>query len=147
MGMFSSAKKEGKKAPTTGAASPSPGKSPGARAAPGDGRKRVAVVGSGIAGLSAAYLAHRNGHDVTLFERGDVCGGHALTVDSSVGPVDLGFQVRFSGSFFLESIGFDVPGDRLDARAGGGAVSYPEDPSARASDGNARFLFARRARV
>ena len=94
MGMFSSPKKEGKKAPTTDAASPSPGKSPGARAAPGDGRKRVAVVGSGIAGLSAAYLAHRNGHDVTLFERGDVCGGHALTVDSSVGPVDLGFQVR-----------------------------------------------------
>ena len=94
MGMFSSPKKEGKKAPTAGAASPSPGKSPGARAAPGDGRKRVAVVGSGIAGLSAAYLAHRNGHDVTLFERDDVCGGHALTVDSSVGPVDLGFQVR-----------------------------------------------------
>ena len=101
MGMFSSAKKEGKKAPTTGAASPSPGKSPGARAAPGDGRKRVAVVGSGIAGLSAAYLAHRNGHDVTLFERGDVCGGHALTVDSSVGPVDLGFRcARLDSSFF-----------------------------------------------
>ena len=101
MGMFSSPKKEGKKAPTAGAASPSPGKSPGARAAPGDGRKRVAVVGSGIAGLSAAYLAHRNGHDVTLFERGDVCGGHALTVDSSVGPVDLGFQVRAPCLFFF----------------------------------------------
>ena len=101
MGMFSSPKKEGKKAPTAGAASPSPGKSPGARAAPGDGRKRVAVVGSGIAGLSAAYLAHRNGHDVTLFERGDVCGGHALTVDSSVGPVDLGFQVRALCLFFF----------------------------------------------
>lgn len=92
MGMFSSAKKKGKRAPS--AAPPSPGASPGARAPPGDGRKRVAVVGSGIAGLSAAYLAHRNGHDVTLFERDDVCGGHALTVDSSVGPVDLGFQVR-----------------------------------------------------
>jgi phytoene dehydrogenase-like protein len=58
------------------------------------------VVGSGIAGLSAAYLAHRNGHDVTLFERDDVCGGHALTVDSSVGPVDLGFQVRVQTFFF-----------------------------------------------
>mmetsp|Transcript_1925 Transcript_1925/g.7990 ORF Transcript_1925/g.7990 Transcript_1925/m.7990 type:complete len:1321 (-) Transcript_1925:972-4934(-) len=93
MGMFSSAKKEGKRAPSAGTAPPSPGASPGARAPPSDGRKRVAVVGSGIAGLSAAYLAHRNGHDVTLFERDDVCGGHALTVDSSVGPVDLGFQV------------------------------------------------------
>lgn len=100
MGMFSSAKKEGKRAPSAGAAPPSPGASPGARAPPGDGRKRVAVVGSGIAGLSAAYLAHRNGHDVTLFERDDVCGGHALTVDSSVGPVDLGFQVRVLTFFF-----------------------------------------------
>ena len=99
MGMFSSAKKEGKRAPSAGAAPPSPGASPGARAPPGDGRKRVAVVGSGIAGLSAAYLAHRNGHDVTLFERDDVCGGHALTVDSSVGPVDLGFQVRVQTFF------------------------------------------------
>jgi predicted NAD/FAD-binding protein/cyclopropane fatty-acyl-phospholipid synthase-like methyltransferase len=98
--MFSSAKKEGKRAPSAGAAPPSPGASPGARAPPGDGRKRVAVVGSGIAGLSAAYLAHRNGHDVTLFERDDVCGGHALTVDSSVGPVDLGFQVRVQTFFF-----------------------------------------------
>ena len=104
MGMFSSAKKEGKRAPSAGAAPPSPGASPGARAPPGDGRKRVAVVGSGIAGLSAAYLAHRNGHDVTLFERDDVCGGHALTVDSSVGPVDLGFQVRVQTFFFLSSL-------------------------------------------
>jgi predicted NAD/FAD-binding protein len=37
---------------------------------------------------------HRNGKNVTLFEAGDVCGGHALTVDSTAGPVDLGFQVR-----------------------------------------------------
>ena len=104
MGMFSRAKK-GKKARTAGDAPPSPGMSPDARAPPSDGRKRVAVVGSGISGLSAAYLAHRNGHDVTVFERGDVCGGHALTVDSSVGPVDLGFQVRLVNLF---SVGGEV---------------------------------------
>ena len=54
----------------------------------------MAVVGSGVSGLSAAYLMHRNGKNVTLFESGDVCGGHALTVNSTAGPVDLGFQVR-----------------------------------------------------
>ena len=62
--------------------------------APTPERRSVAVVGSGVAGLSAAYLMHRNGRDVTLFEAGDAYGGHALTVDSTAGPVDLGFQVR-----------------------------------------------------
>jgi len=57
-------------------------------------QNRVAVVGSGIAGLSAAYLMHRNGRQVTLYEAAATCGGHALTVDSTAGPVDLGFQVR-----------------------------------------------------
>jgi monoamine oxidase len=92
MGIFSSGKKS-RKPPTDGTA-PSLAKSPSARESSDDDKKHVAVVGSGIAGLSAAYLAHRNGYKVTLFEQGDMCGGHALTVDSSVGPVDLGFQVR-----------------------------------------------------
>tara|TARA_B110000977_G_scaffold74839_1_gene101093 strand:- start:1400 stop:2083 length:684 start_codon:yes stop_codon:yes gene_type:complete len=93
MGMFSASKP--KKPPTTAA----PGSAPSSGSSADDGSpsstgKHVAVVGSGIAGLSAAYLAHRNGHKVTLFEAGAKCGGHALTVGSSVGPVDLGFQVR-----------------------------------------------------
>jgi NADPH-dependent 2,4-dienoyl-CoA reductase/sulfur reductase-like enzyme len=70
----------------------------GAGGAAGNGKnppRRVAVVGSGVAGLSAAYLAHRNGMDVTLYESSGKCGGHALTYDSpTAGPVDLGFQVR-----------------------------------------------------
>ena len=60
----------------------------------GRNKNKVAVVGSGVAGLSAAYLMHRNGKDVTLYESAPRCGGHALTVDSTAGPVDLGFQVR-----------------------------------------------------
>jgi|TARA_B110000977_G_scaffold200360_1_gene290580 monoamine oxidase len=86
--MFSSAKKAPTAAPDATSASPPTAFAPGAS------QKHVAVVGSGIAGLSAAYLAHRNGFKVTLFESSDTCGGHALTVDSTVGPVDLGFQVR-----------------------------------------------------
>src|SRR4029453_12239770 len=37
--------------------------------------KRVAVVGSGPAGLAAAQQLCRAGHDVTLFERADRLGG------------------------------------------------------------------------
>jgi predicted NAD/FAD-binding protein len=55
--------------------------------------KRVAVVGSGITGLSSAWMLHRAGAKVTLFESAPVCGGHTLTDDSSGHAVDLGFQV------------------------------------------------------
>jgi predicted NAD/FAD-binding protein len=57
---------------------------------------RIAVVGSGIAGLSAAWLLARE-HQVTLFEAAPRLGGHTNTVDVSLDgfthPVDTGFLV------------------------------------------------------
>lgn len=57
---------------------------------------RIAVVGSGIAGLSTAWLLSR-WHDVTLFEADTRLGGHTHTVDVSLDgqtfPVDTGFLV------------------------------------------------------
>jgi len=47
----------------------------------GDTRRRVAVVGSGPAGLAAAFYLRRSGHRVTVYERRDVAGGmlrHAI---------------------------------------------------------------------
>jgi cyclopropane-fatty-acyl-phospholipid synthase len=56
--------------------------------------QRIAVVGSGIAGLGSAWLLHRAGHDVVLYEAEAQCGGHTLTDETEAGsPVDLGFQV------------------------------------------------------
>ena len=42
---------------------------------------RIAVVGAGITGLSAAWLLHSAGHDVTVYEQSDHLGGHAHTVE------------------------------------------------------------------
>jgi len=42
---------------------------------PGDGEKKVAVVGGGIAGLEAARVAARRGYQVTVFEKGEKLGG------------------------------------------------------------------------
>lgn len=49
---------------------------------------RVAIVGSGISGLSAAHVLQRD-HDVTVFEASARPGGHVYTVDG----VDMGFIV------------------------------------------------------
>jgi predicted NAD/FAD-binding protein len=58
---------------------------------------RIAVVGSGIAGLGSALLLTRQGHAVTLFEASHEPGGHAhtvaVTLDGSTFPVDTGFLV------------------------------------------------------
>ena len=60
------------------------------------GRKRIAVVGSGISGASAAWALHA-AHDVTLFEADSRAGGHTATVDvdydGTILPVDTGFIV------------------------------------------------------
>ena len=76
---------------------------------------KLAVVGSGISGLSAAYHFSKN-HKVDLFEQDDHFGGHSLTYDikeeDKVVPVDLGFIV-FNEQTYPNLISFfrelDVP--------------------------------------
>jgi predicted NAD/FAD-binding protein len=59
-------------------------------------RQNIAVIGSGIAGMSAAWLLSRR-HNVTVYEKDGRLGGHSntATVNTSAGPtpVDTGFIV------------------------------------------------------
>ena len=60
--------------------------------------RRIAIVGSGIAGLTCAHVLGPK-HDVVLFEADDRLGGHANTVDvddAAAGTlgVDTGFIVH-----------------------------------------------------
>jgi predicted NAD/FAD-binding protein len=58
---------------------------------------RIAVIGSGIAGLGSAHLLDSQGHDTVVFEADRRPGGHSHTVDVALGgitfPVDTGFLV------------------------------------------------------
>lgn len=81
------------------------------------GRKTVAVIGSGISGLSAAWLLSKQ-HAVTLFEKDDRFGGHSNTVavktEDGMIPVDTGFIVFNPVNYpnltqLFKHIGVDAP--------------------------------------
>ncbi|KAJ2415562.1 hypothetical protein GGI10_001612 [Coemansia sp. RSA 2530] len=55
--------------------------------------KHVAVVGSGLAGLSVAYFLRQGGHTVDLFERGASAGMDLASVDVDGHRVDVPFRV------------------------------------------------------
>lgn len=59
-------------------------------------RLKVAIIGTGISGMSAAWLISQR-HSVTIYERDERLGGHSHTVDAPNGnttiPVDTGFIV------------------------------------------------------
>jgi predicted NAD/FAD-binding protein len=57
---------------------------------------KIAIVGTGISGMVAAYLLHHH-HDITVFEAADYIGGHTNTLDVTLNgrtyAVDTGFIV------------------------------------------------------
>eukprot|EP00163_Fabomonas_tropica_P003683 TRINITY_DN13192_c0_g2_i1.p1 TRINITY_DN13192_c0_g2~~TRINITY_DN13192_c0_g2_i1.p1 ORF type:complete len:422 (+),score=26.76 TRINITY_DN13192_c0_g2_i1:50-1315(+) len=61
-----------------------------------DNRQRIAVIGAGVSGLTAAWLLSEQ-HDVELFEANEYAGGHTNTEEVEVGgrvwPVNTGFIV------------------------------------------------------
>jgi len=49
---------------------------------------KIAIVGSGIAGMTAAYHLCRS-HDITVLEAADYIGGHTNTIDVIHGSVEF----------------------------------------------------------
>lgn len=56
---------------------------------------QIAIIGSGISGLAAAYRLGQLGHQVTLFEAAEYFGGHTHTVDVTLGGVTYGVDTGF----------------------------------------------------
>lgn len=77
-------------------------------------RKNIAVIGAGVAGISAAYALNKK-HRVTLFEAADYLGGHTNTIVLDRGSdqgvaIDTGFIVFNDRNYptfirFLKSLG------------------------------------------
>ncbi|GHB97555.1 NAD(P)/FAD-dependent oxidoreductase [Thermomonas carbonis] len=86
---------------------------------------RIAIVGSGISGLSAAWLLSRR-HEVVLFETNDYLGGHTDThrveVDGRTLDVDTGFIVHNPGNYPLLTRLFDELGVATQATTMGFSV-------------------------
>ncbi len=66
-------------------------------------RKKVAIVGSGSAGIAALWALNRSPHDVYLYEGSPRLGGHTHTVEFTKGNhktlVDAGFIVMNSATY------------------------------------------------
>lgn len=56
--------------------------------------KKVMVIGGGVGGLYAAYIAKKRGHDVTVYEKSDVLGGNMRLAAFPPGKGDLTGMIR-----------------------------------------------------
>jgi uncharacterized protein len=64
---------------------------------------KIAIIGGGASGMVSAYWLNKNGHDVTVFERQPILGGHIRSLNKNV-QVD-----KISKDTFLESGVLEFP--------------------------------------
>lgn len=58
-------------------------------------KKNVLVIGGGVAGMEAAYVAHKRGHHVVLCEKQDELGGLTRLAAVPIGKQDLTRVIQF----------------------------------------------------
>lgn len=92
---------------------------------PAEKKKRVAVVGGGVAGMETARVAAERGHSVTLYEKGAALGGLVNIAAQAPLRIDLGEPVRYY-THELQRLGVDI---RLGVNATASAV-LAEGPDA-----------------
>ena len=45
---------------------------------------KIAIIGGGASGMVTAYLLNKKGHNVTVFEKQPILGGHIRTLNKNV---------------------------------------------------------------
>lgn len=110
------------------------------------GRKKIAIVGTGCAGLGAAWALQDSDYDVHIFEKGETLGGHTSTKtwhhgDQEV-PVDTGFIVMNAATYpnflrFLKEVGVDTVKTEM-------TFGVSRDHGAFEWSGEARGIFAQK---
>jgi len=65
---------------------------------------RIAVIGGGIAGLSAAYELLKAGQEVHLFERSNFLGGQVVTIPLYGTPIELAYHHLFTSDVVMQEL-------------------------------------------
>jgi len=93
--------------PITCALNPSVGREREMEVTPAPVKKRVMVVGGGLAGMEAARVAALRGHSVSLLEKDNELGGQLLIAAKAPGREDMAEPVRYYQHQF-DLLGVDV---------------------------------------
>lgn len=76
---------------------------------PAVNKKKIAIIGSGPAGMEAALIAGQRGHDVKLYEKANELGGGQLKLAASIpGKEDINRLVQYHENMFKKHDNIDV---------------------------------------